>query len=56
MVGCMLGTSMAMRAALPVAAQATFVDLDGAYLLSDDRPEPLHYQDGQIDIDKNRVK
>lgn len=37
MVGCMLGTSLAIAPALLVAAQADFVDLDAPLLLSQDR-------------------
>ncbi|OEE62879.1 dipeptide epimerase [Enterovibrio norvegicus FF-162] len=48
MVGCMLGSSIAMRAALPVAATAIMVDLDGAFLISDDIDNGLHYQRGNI--------
>ncbi|NGN97248.1 L-Ala-D/L-Glu epimerase [Grimontia sp. S25] len=48
MVGCMLGSSIAMRAALPVAATAVLVDLDGAFLISDDIQGGLHYQNGHI--------
>lgn len=48
MVGCMLGTSMAMRAALPVAARAAIVDLDGPiWLAEDDRPA-LDYSNGWV--------
>ncbi|WP_028022442.1 enolase C-terminal domain-like protein [Enterovibrio calviensis] len=48
MVGCMLGSSIAMRAALPVAATAVMVDLDGAFLISDDIENGLHYEHGNI--------
>ncbi|USH04280.1 L-Ala-D/L-Glu epimerase [Grimontia kaedaensis] len=48
MVGCMLGSSVAMRAALPVAATAVLVDLDGAFLISDDVQGGLNYQNGNI--------
>lgn len=37
MVGCMVGTSLAMAPAFLVARDADFVDLDGPLLLSDDR-------------------
>jgi L-Ala-D/L-Glu epimerase len=43
MVGCMVGTSLAMAPALLVAQQASVVDLDGALLLAKDRPEGLRY-------------
>ena len=43
MVGCMLGSSLAMAPALLVAQGATYVDLDGPLLLAEDRDNPLHY-------------
>ena len=43
MVGCMLGTSLAMAPALLLACDAQFVDLDGPLLLAADRPAPLQY-------------
>ena len=48
MVGCMVGTSLAMEAALPVASQADLVDLDGPVLLKHDRENGLLYQDGWL--------
>jgi L-alanine-DL-glutamate epimerase-like enolase superfamily enzyme len=48
MVGCMLGTSLAMAPALMVAQATSFVDLDGPLLLREDRPDGLQYRDGQI--------
>ncbi len=44
MVGCMLGTSLAMAPALLLAQRATFVDLDGPLLLAEDRTPSLRYQ------------
>ncbi|MBO6781883.1 MAG: dipeptide epimerase [Alphaproteobacteria bacterium] len=41
MVGCMVGTSLAMAPAFLVAAHARFVDLDGPLLLSRDRDPAL---------------
>ncbi|WP_422785615.1 hypothetical protein [Roseibium algae] len=38
MVGCMLGTSLAMAPALLMAQDSKFVDLDGPLLLASDRP------------------
>lgn len=46
MVGCMVGTSLAMAPAVLVAQRATFVDLDGPLLLAHDRDHPLRY-DGE---------
>jgi L-alanine-DL-glutamate epimerase-like enolase superfamily enzyme len=44
MVGCMLGTSLAMAPALLLAGRARFVDLDGPLLLAHDRPGGLTYE------------
>jgi L-alanine-DL-glutamate epimerase-like enolase superfamily enzyme len=43
MVGCMLGTSLAMAPALLLAAQAEYVDLDGPLMLGRDRAGGLRY-------------
>ncbi len=43
MVGCMVGTSLAMAPATLVAQGAAFVDLDGPLLLAEDRDPPLRY-------------
>lgn len=43
MVGCMVGTSLAMAPALLVAQGVGFVDLDGPLLLAEDREPPLSY-------------
>ncbi|HRE19857.1 MAG TPA: dipeptide epimerase [Rhabdaerophilum sp.] len=44
MVGCMLGTSLAMRPAVILAQQADVIDLDGPLLLAKDRDNPLRYE------------
>lgn len=44
MVGCMVGTSLAMAPAVLLAQDAEFVDLDGPLLLAKDRPNPLTYE------------
>ncbi len=44
MVGCMVGSSLAMAPAHLVAQGAEFVDLDGPLLLKHDRPQALRYQ------------
>ncbi len=44
MVGCMVGTSLAMAPALLLAQQARWVDIDGPLLLSKDRVPALHYE------------
>ncbi len=48
MVGCMVGTSLAMAPALMLASLAQYVDLDGPLLLERDRPEGLTFEAGGI--------
>ncbi len=43
MVGCMVGSSLAMAPATLVAQDAAVVDLDGPLLLAEDRPTPLTF-------------
>lgn len=43
MVGCMVGSSLAMAPAVLVAQGAEIVDLDGPLLLAEDRDTPLQY-------------
>ncbi len=43
MIGCMVGTSLAMAPALLLADRARFVDLDGPLLLAHDRAGGLRY-------------
>ena len=43
MVGCMVGSSLAMAPAVLVAQGAAVVDLDGPLLLAEDRDSPLLY-------------
>lgn len=43
MVGCMVGTSLAMAPAVLLAQGAHIVDLDGPLLLAEDRATPLDY-------------
>ena len=47
MVGCMVGTSLAMAPAVLLAQDADFVDLDGPLLLARDRLPGLTY-DGSV--------
>ena len=47
MVGCMVGTSLAMAPAILLAQGADFVDLDGPLLLARDRTPGLRY-DGSL--------
>jgi L-alanine-DL-glutamate epimerase-like enolase superfamily enzyme len=48
MVGCMVGTSLAMAPALLVAQSATVVDLDGPLLLARDREPGLRYDGSTV--------
>jgi len=48
MVGCMVGSSLAMAPATLIAQNATFVDLDGPLLLSQDRHHGLLYEDSWV--------
>jgi len=48
MVGCMVGTSLAMAPASLVASYADFVDLDGPALLAKDRENGFSYKDGTM--------
>ncbi len=43
MVGCMVGSSLAMAPAAMLAQGADYADLDGPLLLREDRATPLHY-------------
>jgi len=45
MVGCMVGTSLAMAPAVLVAQGAAVTDLDGPLLLAEDRDPPLVFDD-----------
>ena len=45
MVGCMVGSSLAMAPATLVAQGAAFTDLDGPLLLATDRDPPLQYDE-----------
>ena len=48
MVGCMVGSSLAMAPALLVAQGADFVDLDGPLLLATDRDPALTYEGSTV--------
>ncbi|MDV7270476.1 N-acetyl-D-Glu racemase DgcA [Thioclava sp. A2] len=48
MVGCMVGSSLAMAPATLVAQGAAVTDLDGPLLLAEDRATPLRYADGMV--------
>ena len=45
MVGCMVGSSLAMAPAVLVAQQASITDLDGPLLLAEDRDFPLQFDE-----------
>ena len=45
MIGCMVGSSLAMAPATLVAQGAAFTDLDGPLLLAEDRDPPLEFDD-----------
>ncbi len=49
MIGCMVGTSLAMAPALMVAKGAEFVDLDGPLLLAQDRSSPIGFNGSILD-------
>ena len=48
MVGCMVGSSLAMAPATIVAQGASVVDLDGPLLLAEDRDEPLIFDNAGV--------
>ena len=48
MVGCMVGSSLAMAPATLVAQTASYCDLDGPLLLSQDRDNALHYDSAGV--------
>lgn len=50
MLGCMLCTSRAISAALPLTPQVTFADLDGPTWLAVDAEPALHFTTGQLHL------
>ena len=48
MVGCMIGTSLAMAPAMLIAQQAEIVDLDAPLLLAADRVPGLRYDGSMV--------
>lgn len=48
MVGCMVGSSLAMAPAVLLAQGVAFTDLDGPLLLAEDREEPLIFDDAGV--------
>ncbi|MGX5664728.1 N-acetyl-D-Glu racemase DgcA [Rhizobium daejeonense] len=55
MVGCMLGTSLAMAPAFLVAQGAPYVDLDGPLLLAADRDDPIRYDGSMMQAPASRL-
>ena len=49
MMGCMVGTSLAMAPSYVVARLCDFVDIDGPLLLKHDHPYGLQYHQGVVD-------
>ena len=49
MIGCMVGTSLAMAPAFLLAQDAEFVDLDGPLLLAKDREPGLVYRGSTVE-------
>ncbi|MDO6963935.1 N-acetyl-D-Glu racemase DgcA [Rhizobium alvei] len=48
MVGCMVGSSLAMAPAILLAQDVDFVDLDGPLLLAEDCEPPLRYEGSMV--------
>lgn len=48
MIGCMVSTSLSIAPALMLAHDADFVDLDGPWWLSQDRPDAMRFADGVL--------
>ncbi|MFM2483893.1 N-acetyl-D-Glu racemase DgcA [Celerinatantimonas yamalensis] len=56
MVGCMVGTSLAMAPAFVVAQNAKIVDLDGPLLLAQDQPHGFEYdQASQMQVPSSKL-
>ncbi|OYW57627.1 MAG: dipeptide epimerase [Rhodobacterales bacterium 12-65-15] len=56
MVGCMVGSSLAMAPAVILAQGAAWTDLDGPLLLAEDRPHPLWYDGEGVPCPKGRQR
>jgi L-alanine-DL-glutamate epimerase-like enolase superfamily enzyme len=50
MVGCMLGSSLAMAPAMVVAQRCEVIDLDGPMLQSEDWPDGITYRNGTMSV------
>ncbi|MGE0141941.1 MAG: N-acetyl-D-Glu racemase DgcA [Planctomycetota bacterium] len=55
MVGCMLGTSLAMAPATLIADRAEFVDLDGPLWMAKDREAGLDFTDSRVSLPTARL-
>lgn len=55
MVGCMVGTSLAMAPAILIAQLAEFVDLDGPVLLAQDRDAGMAYESGRVALPRREL-
>jgi L-alanine-DL-glutamate epimerase-like enolase superfamily enzyme len=55
MVGCMVGTSLAMAPAFVAALTCTLVDIDGPVFLTYDRPDGLIFDRGRIEPPSRRL-
>jgi len=55
MVGCGIGSSLAIAPAILVAQGAAFVDLDGPLFLREDIPGGVQYSDGHVGIADSRL-
>ncbi len=55
MVGCMVGTSLAMAPAMLLTQGATFVDLDGPLWLAEDRDSPLDFSKSMVSAPKRTL-
>jgi L-alanine-DL-glutamate epimerase-like enolase superfamily enzyme len=48
MIGCMVGSSLAMAPAMILAQGAEIVDLDAPLLLAEDRDPPLRFEGSTV--------
>lgn len=55
MVGCMVGSSLAMAPAVLIAQGVAYTDLDGPLLLAEDRDEPLKFDDAGVHPPESRL-
>ena len=53
MIGCMVGSSLAMAPAFYLCAQADFVDLDGPTLVAEDRENGFVFENGHMSLPKS---